>query len=211
MVNLMIEQGTIEWRMLRLGKISGSRISDVMAKGRDNKPSVTRENYMYELATERLTNIPTESYTSPAMSWGTENEGMARTAYEVFKSVFVSEVPWIPHPSIANAGCSPDGLIDDGIGCVELKCPNTKTHIEYILKGEPAKTYHNQMMWQMACTGRSYVDFVSYDPRLPVDLELFVARLERDEEYIQLLTDEVIKFDNEVTQLVNKLKEIRNV
>lgn len=207
----MIEQGTLEWRMLRLGKISGSRISDVMAKGRDGKPSVTRENYMYELATERLTNIPTESYTSPAMSWGTENEDMARTSYEVHKGVFVSELPWIAHPFVANAGCSPDGLVDDSVGLVEIKCPNTKTHIEYILKGEPPKAYLNQMMWQMACTGRSYVDFVSYDPRLPVDLELFVARLERDEEYIQLITDEVIKFDNEVTQLVNKLKEIRNV
>lgn len=207
----MIEQGTLEWRMLRLGKISGSRISDVMAKGRDNKPSVTRENYMYELATERLTNIPTESFTSPAMTWGTENEDMARTAYEVFKGVFVSELPWVAHPSIANAGCSPDGLVDDKLGLVEIKCPNTKTHIEYILKGEPAKTYYNQMMWQMACTGRQYVDFVSYDPRLPVDLELFVARLQRDEEQIQLITEEVIKFDNEVTQLVNKLKELRNV
>lgn len=207
----MIEQGTLEWRMLRLGKISGSRISDVMAKGRDNKPSVTRENYMYELATERLTNIPTESFTSPAMTWGTENEDMARTAYEVFKGVFVSELPWVAHPNIANAGCSPDGLVDDELGLVEIKCPNTKTHIEYILKGEPAKTYYNQMMWQMACTGRQYVDFVSYDPRLPVDLELFVARLQRDEEQIQLITEEVIKFDNEVTQLVNKLKELRNV
>ena len=207
----MIEQGTLEWRMLRLGKISGSRINDVMAKGRDNKPSVTRENYMYELATERLTNIPTESFTSPAMAWGTENEDMARTAYEVRRGVFVTELPWVAHPTIINAGCSPDGLVDDELGLVEIKCPNTKTHIEYILKGEPPKTYLNQMMWQMACTGRGYVDFVSYDPRLPIDLELFVARLYRDEEYIQLITDEVIKFDNEVTQLVNKLKELRNV
>lgn len=205
----MIEQGTYEWRMLRCGKISASRISDIMAKGRSG-PSVSRENYMCELAVERLTGSPTESYTSPAMTWGTENEDMARSAYEARKGVFVTEVPWIPHPTIKNAGCSPDGMVDDDLGLVEIKCPNTKTHVEYIIKQEPAKTYYNQMMWQMACTGRQYVDFVSYDPRLPVELELFIARLERNDNYIKELEEEVMKFDEEVTQLLNKLREMRN-
>ena len=166
---------------------------------------------MYDLAVERLTGMPTESFTSNAMQWGVDNEPLARAAYEIKTNKFVSQVPFVFHPNIPNGGCSPDGLVDDDIGLIEIKCPLTKTHLKWVMADKPAQEYVNQMMWQMACTGRSYVDFVSYDPRLPVDLELFVARLERDEEYIQLITDEVIKFDNEVTQLVNKLKELRNV
>ena len=206
----MIEQGTHEWKMLRLGKISASRINDILAKGRDGNPSASRENYKYDLAIERLTNVPTESFQSSAMNWGVENESMGRGAYEAAKGVFVSEVPWIPHPTIANAGCSPDGLVDDGKGLVEIKCPLSKTHVEYIMGQVPPKTYYNQIMWQLAVTGREYNDFVSYDPRMPLDLELFIIRVQRDEKYIDMLTDEVIKFDAEVTQTVNKLKELKN-
>ena len=201
----MIEQGTHEWRMLRLGKISGSRISDVMAKGRDGKPSVTRENYMYELATERLTNIPTESFTSPSMSWGTENEGMARTAFEVFKGVFVSELPWVAHPSITNAGCSPDGLVGN-LGMVEIKCMTTANHVDAILNDKPPSQYIAQCQFQLACTGRLWNDLTLFDPRLPDILQLKVFRIERDDTFIKLMEEEVIQFLKEVDEITNKLK-----
>ena len=201
----MIEQGTHEWRMLRLGKISGSRISDVMAKGRDGKPSVTRENYMYELATERLTNIPTESFTSPSMSWGTENEGMARTAFEVFKGVFVSELPWVAHPSITNAGCSPDGLVGN-LGMVEIKCMTTANHVDAILNDKPPSQYISQCQFQLACTGRLWNDLTLFDPRLPDVLQLKVFRIERDDEFIKVMEEEVIQFLKEVDEITNNLK-----
>lgn len=165
---------------------------------------------MYDLAVERLTGMPTESFTSNAMQWGVDNEPLARAAYEVRTSKFVSQVPFVFHPNIPNGGCSPDGLVDDDLGLIEIKCPLTKTHLKWVMADKPAQEYVNQMMWQMACTGRHYVDFVSFDPRLPDDLQLFIRRLVRDEEYINKITQEVIKFDKEVDVLLTKLKEINN-
>ena len=117
----MIEQGTIEWKLLRCGKISASRISDILAKGRGDAPSATRESYMYDLAVERLTGMPTESFTSSAMQWGVDNEPLARAAYEIKTNKFVSQVPFVFHPNIPNSGCSPDGLVDDDLGLIEIK------------------------------------------------------------------------------------------
>mgnify|MGYP003341251933 CR=1 FL=1 len=205
----MSEQGTTQWFQDRWGRVTASRVADVVAKTKSGY-SASRDNYMAQLVCERMTGTPAESFSNAAMAWGTEQEPFARAAYEAKKDVLVDQVGFIHHPSIDGAGASPDGMVGDD-GLIEIKCPLTKTHLKWVMADKPAQEYVNQMMWQMACTGRSYVDFVSYDPRLPVDLELFVARLERDEEYIQLITDEVIKFDNEVTQLVNKLKELRNV
>lgn len=205
-----IVQGTPEWHQLRLGKVSASRINDMMAKTKSGW-STSRENYKYELAVERLTGQKTETFTSGAMQWGTENEPLARGAYTVAKGVFVTEVAWVNHFSVKNSGCSPDGLVDDNRGLIEIKCPLTKTHIKWMIDGVPPKEHINQMMWQMAVTGRHYCDFVSFDPRLPDDLQLFVVRLDRDDEYIEMLTDEVAKFEEEVTMLVTKLKEIKNV
>jgi len=204
-----IEQGTDAWKQLRLGKITASRINDLMAKTKSGW-STSRENYMYELALERLTGVPTESFTSEAMRHGTENEPLARSAYEVKMGQFVSQVPFVNHFAVKNSGCSPDGMIDDGKGIIEIKCPMTKNHIKWILDGVPPKEHINQMMWQMAVTGRYYCDFISFDPRLPDDLQLFVVRLHRDDEYIEKLTDEVAKFEEEVTNLVTKLKGLKN-
>lgn len=203
-----IVQGTPEWHQIRLGKISASRINDMLAKTKSGW-SATRENYKYDLAVERLTGQKTESFSSPAMQWGTENEPLARGAYTVAKNVFVTEIAWANHFSVKNSGCSPDGLVDDGKGLIEIKCPMTKTHIKWMIDGVPPKEHINQMMWQMAVTGRHYCDFVSFDPRLPDDLQLFVVRLNRDDEYIEMLTDEVAKFEEEVTMLVTKLKGIK--
>jgi len=201
----MIEQGSKEWLELRLGKVTASRITDVLAKGKSGE-AVTREDYRYELVVQRLTGNPGESFTNAAMEWGTATEPQARIMYEAKAGVFVNQVSFIDHPSIDNYGCSPDGLVDSD-GLIEIKCPSSKNHIKYLNAGKPPAKYVPQMQCQMAVTGRQWCDFVSFDPRLPPDLQLFVARLDRDEEYIKSMEVEVIKFLTEVETMYTQLKE----
>ena len=201
----MIEQGSKEWLELRLGKVTASRITDVLAKGKSGE-ALSREDYRYELVVQRLTGNPGESFTNAAMEWGTATEPQARIAYEAQADVFVEQVPFVLHPTIEWFGCSPDGLIGDK-GLIEIKCPNSKTHIKYLNAGKPPAKYVPQMQCQMAVTGRQWCDFVSFDPRLPDDLQLFVARLDRDEDYIKSMEEEVVKFLSEVETMYKQLKE----
>lgn len=201
----MIEQGSKEWLELRLGKVTASRITDVLAKGKSGE-ALSREDYRYELVVQRLTGNPGESFTNAAMEWGTATEPQARIIYEAEAGVFVEQVPFVLHPTIEWFGCSPDGLVRD-TGLVEIKCPNSKTHIKYLNAGKPPAKYVPQMQCQMAVTGRQWCDFVSFDPRLPKDLQLFVARLDRDEEYIKSMEAEVVKFLEEVDTMYTQLKE----
>ena len=200
----MIEQGTPEWHQLRLGKVTASRVSDVMAKIKTGE-SASRKNYRAELVVQRLTGMPSESFTNAAMEWGTATEPMARIAYEIAKEVLVEQVGFIEHPTIAMFGCSPDGLAHDGM--IEIKCPNSATHIEYLTDNKAPAKYINQMQCQMAVTGRKWCDFVSFDPRLPEDLQLFVVRVPRDDKYIGTMEVEVVEFLTEVEGMVNQLKE----
>ena len=200
----MIEQGTPEWHQLRLGKVTASRVSDVMAKIKIGE-SASRKNYRAELVVQRLTGLPSESFTNAAMEWGTATEPMARIAYEIAKEVLVEQVGFIEHPTIAMFGCSPDGLVHDGM--IEIKCPNSATHIEYLTDNKAPAKYINQMQCQMAVTGKKWCDFVSFDPRLPEDLQLFVVRVERDQKYIDSMEVEVVEFLTEVEGMVNQLKE----
>jgi putative phage-type endonuclease len=201
----MIEQGSAEWLAIRLGKVTASRITDVLAKGKSGE-AATREDYRTELLVQRLTNEPGESFTNAAMEWGVLQEPMARISYEAQANVFVEQVAFVDHPTIEWFGCSPDGLVGE-TGLVEIKCPNSKTHIKYLLGGKPPAKYVPQMQCQMAVTGREWCDFVSYDPRLPEDLQLFVVRLERDVSYIMAMEEEVDKFLKEVSGMYSKLKE----
>jgi putative phage-type endonuclease len=201
----MIEQGTVEWHMQRLGKVTASRIADVLSKGKSGE-SASRKNYRTELLVQRLTGLPGESFTSAAMEWGTQTEPMARIAYEAEMGRFVNQVAFLDHPTIANYGCSPDGLVDKD-GLIEIKCPNSSTHIDYLLDDKPPAKHIPQMQCQMAVTGCQWCDFVSFDPRLPDDLRLFVVRLERDQEYIEAMEAEVQKFLSEVDEMFTKLKE----
>ena len=201
----MIEQGSKEWLELRLGKVTASRIADVLAKGKSGE-ALSREDYRYELVVQRLTGDPGESFTNAAMEWGTATEPQARIAYEAQADVFVEQVPFVLHPTIEWFGCSPDGLIGDK-GLLEIKCPNSKTHIKYLNAGKPPAKYVPQMQCQMAVTGRQWCDFVSFDPRLPGDLQLFVVRLDRDEDYIKSMEAEVVKFLDEVATMYKQLKE----
>ena len=200
----MIVQGSNEWHLQRLGKVTASRIADVLSKGKSGE-SASRKNYRTELVVQRLTGVPGESFTNAAMEWGTATEPLARIAYEAEMGVFVDQVAFIDHPSIAQFGCSPDGLVAEGL--IEIKCGNTATHIDWMLDGKPPTKHIPQMQCQMAVTGRQWCDFVSFDPRLPDDLQLFVVRLERDQEYIEAMEAEVKKFLSEVEEMFTKLKE----
>jgi putative phage-type endonuclease len=203
-----MEQRTEDWFFARKGKVTASRISDVMAKGRGGAESLTRQKYIDQLVTERLTKVVAEGFTNEAIQRGVELESTARAAYCFAKDCHVDEVGFVEHPSISNSGASPDGLVQD-TGLVEIKCPNSLTHVEYILAGKPPAKYIPQMAWQMACTGRQWVDFVSYDDRLEDESKhLFVVRYERDNEYIAELEEAVKKFLDEVELKVQKFKSL---
>ena len=198
----MIEQGTAEWFELRRGNASGSRISDVIAKTKSGA-SASRENYLTELVLERL-GINKEPFTSVEMQHGTDTEPFARAEYEIKNQVFVEEVGYILHPNIENSGASPDGKVNDGL--LEIKCPSSKTHFQYLLDEKLPSKYKPQVFWQMACTGAKWVDFVSYDPRVPNGLQYFEIRVMRDEEYIKELEKEVTQFLIEVESKFQQLK-----
>ena len=200
-------QGSEAWFQQRCGKATASRISDIVAKTKTGY-STSRANYMAQLVVERMTQTVAESYSNSAMEWGTENEPFARAAYEAKTGNMVDQVGAIDHPRIAMSAASPDGLVGDD-GCLEIKCPNTATHIDTILGEEPANKYYDQMQWQMACTNRSWCDFVSFDPRMQSHLQLFIKRIERNDEYIEQLEKEVVQFLMEVEDKVKKLNEIK--
>jgi len=200
-----VEQGSPEWFALRLGKVTASRIKDVIATTKTGY-STSRDKYMTQLLLERITNTVAESYTNDAMTWGTEQEPFARAKYEGLASTLVEQVAFVNHPTIPMSGASPDGLVmDDGL--VELKCPMSHTHLESILGGIDDQ-YMPQVQWQMAVTGRSYTDLCSYDPRFPEHLQLVVKRINRDNDYIAKLEKEVVKFLAELDDKVNKVNKI---
>jgi putative phage-type endonuclease len=199
-----MEQRSEEWFNARLGKVTASRVADVVAKTKSGY-STSRANYMAELVCERLTGVKGDSYQNAAMVWGINTEPEARSVYQADTGNLVKEVGFIPHPTINGAGASPDGLIDDD-GLIEIKCPNTATHIETLLGNNLSNKYNIQMQWQMSCTGRQWCDFVSYDPRMPENMRFFKKRVERDESMIAELEKEVTLFLTELSEIVDKLK-----
>ena len=201
----MMEQRTPEWHAARLGRVTASRVADVVAKIKTGYGS-GRANYMAELICERLTGTQGAFYSNAAIQWGVEKEPDARAAYEEAVGMFVVEVGFIPHNTISMAGASPDGLVGDG-GLVEIKCPNTATHIDTLLSGFVPNKYINQMQWQMACTGRQWCDFVSFDPRMPEGMQIWIKRVDRDNVLIAELEKEVISFLSELEKKIVQLKE----
>jgi len=200
-----VQQGTDAWHQLRVGKVTASRVADIIAKTKSG-PSASRENYLAQLVCERLTGKPAESYSNSAMQWGTDTEPFARAAYEARMDLLVTEVGFVDHPWIVMSGASPDGLASEGM--VEIKCPNTATHIETLLtKTVPAK-YITQMMWQMACADRPWADFVSFDPRLPERHQLFIKRINYDPEMVNLLENSVIQFLGDVDLKIQQLESL---
>ena len=196
-------QGSDEWKQARIGLITASRLSDVLATIKTGESS-SRANYKAELVAERMTGITQDSYSNAAMEWGIATEPLARMAYELSTQTMVEEIGLVKHPTIERSAASPDGLI--GIdGLVEIKCPKTATHISYLLAGEAPKKYIPQMAWQCACTGRKWCDFVSFDPRMEKPDQLFLIRYTPTQEYLSELLKEVLIFDKEVEVLIEQI------
>lgn len=200
----MIEQGTPEWHQLRAGKVTASRVADILAQTRTG-PSASRQNYLIELALQRSTGTIEPSYTNAAMEWGTQTEPQARVAYEVETGNFVDQVAFMEHPLIAWFGCSPDGLVGSD-GLIEIKCPNSATHWEYFKAQKPPQKYVTQIQTQLCVTGRKWCDFVSFDPRMPSRSQLLIVRVDRDEVFIAEIEQKVKQFLSEVEVEVNLMK-----
>lgn len=198
-----MEQGSQQWFEARYGNASASRIKDIIAKTKSGY-SASRENYMTDLVLERFGVFPEQLDTAP-IRWGNEQEPFARAMYEVNENTMVQECGFILHPNIEKSGASPDGLIGDD-GVLEIKCPNTKTHFEYLLAGIPPTQYVPQMAWQIICTGRKWADFVSYDPRAPEGLQYFKVRYTIEPSYLEMLENEVKVFLIEVEAKYQQLK-----
>lgn len=200
----MLEQRTDAWYQARIGKVTASRISKLNAKPAKGKALNALE---LELLTERITGQAVDNFTSPAMQWGIDTEPLARQAYELQYFCTVMEIGLIDHPTIAMSGASPDGLVGDD-GLIEIKCPNTATHISTLVSDEVPYEYIHQMQWQMACTGRKWCDFVSFDPRL-TDKPLFIKRVYRDDKQIAELEQLVIDWNDKCEKLISEIKNER--
>lgn len=202
-----MQQGSEEWIAARLGKVTASRVKDVMSKGRGSAPSATRKNYMMELLCERLTGAQSgpDLSRNAAVQRGVEKEPLARSAYEVDQGVMIIEAGLIDHPRIKGFGASPDGLVG-AKGLIEIKCPNTAQHIAVIQAGEHDGQYEWQMLAQMACTGRDWVDFVSFDDRMPEALQYQRCRFERDEKRIREMESEIKEFLAELDELEQEMR-----
>jgi putative phage-type endonuclease len=197
----MVEQGSLEWFAERCGRVTASRIVDVMAK----KTTAARANYAAQLMTERLTGTTGPSFTNAAMEWGTETEPQARAMYSFIEGIEVEETGFHVHPQIERSGASPDGLAGDGL--VEIKCPNSNTHFNTLLGKKIDRKYIFQMQWQMACCPeKQWCDFVSFDPRLTPAKQYFCQRIERDDELIDEIEVEVRQFLAEIDENLAKLE-----
>jgi len=195
-------QGTHDWLMERVGMVTASRFKDVLAVLKNGKPGAARTNYLTEIVCERLTGQPTEHFVNAAMKWGTEHEAAARAAYEVKSGNHVSLMGFMKHSTLM-AGCSPDGIIELD-GGLEIKCPTSATHLETLTQGMD-ESHMGQVQGAMWITGLPWWDFVSYDPRFPAPLQLYVTRVWRDEAYISALEAAVRVFIDEVDETVSKL------
>lgn len=200
-------QGSEEWFAARRGYLGASGINDALSTIKSGE-AASRRNLRAKLIAERLTGVSDDSYTNAAMQWGIDNEPIARAMYEIHSGNDVEQVGFILHPDIKMTGASPDGLVSED-GLVEIKCPNTATHIDYLLGGVPPNQYHNQMLWQMECTGRKWCDFVSFDPRMPEEMQLFIVRLNRDDDRIVEIRKGVIAFLDDIDVVLHKLAALK--
>lgn len=201
-------QGSAEWLYERCGKVTASRFRDVMAKLRNGEPAKAREDYLWQVVIERITGQPSDNFTSAAMLWGIEHEMAARMSYEAKTGAMVEAAGLIPHPSIANVAGSPDGLIGDD-GGMEIKCPfNSAVHLRTVLEGMPEE-HIPQVQGIMWITGRAWWDFVSFDPRMPEHLRLYVQRIERDDGACAAIEENVVAFAAEADKLLERVESAR--
>lgn len=200
-----IVQGSAEWLQSRLGKVTASRVFDIIPGSR-GKYLQKRENYMYELLAERISGVVQTKFLSEPMIHGTETEPIARAVYEGVTGLTVIECALVDHPTIKDLGASPDGLVGED-GLIEIKCPTTETHMRILAGGEIKPQYMYQMQTQMLCTGRAWCDYFDFDDRLPVDFQAFKRRIRRDRLVIELIEFEVGKFLEELDALEKIVRE----
>jgi putative phage-type endonuclease len=201
------EQNTPEWLNIRCGRVTASRMADVVAKRKSGSivEMACRRDYRMELLCERLTGRTEDHYVSPEMDWGRENEKLARSAYEVVNEVMTDQIGFVLHPNMDFSGASPDSLVGED-GMLEIKCPKTFTHLQWGWAGVVPEEHQAQMMWGMACAEREWADFLSYDPRLPKGLRIFCCRLHRDEKRIAEMEFEAMIFNAEIDAMITKLR-----
>ena len=198
-----MEQRSTEWYAARCGSLGASQLNEALATTK-NGWGASRENLKNRIIAERLTGTPTETFQNAAMIWGVETEDQARKAYESETGTFVEEMGIAFHPDLKHTHASPDGLVGED-GLIEIKCPNTTTHIETLKAQKVPSKYMNQMLWQMRCVDRQWCDYVSFDPRLPAHLQLFVKRVERNDAAIAELEAKVAEFLDEVQGEIDEL------
>lgn len=199
-----LDQSDPAWLQARLGHVTASCMDDVMAKGKSGE-AATRYKYKIKLLAERLTGIGQDSYSNSAMEWGKTQEPFAAIAYQMAKNTLLDKTGFWRHESIPWLGVSPDRL--DGDKIVEIKCPNTSTHLSWMLSGVMPNEYVKQVQAQLWVCQKDKADFVSFDPRLPERNQLFIVEVNRDDELIKQMESEVLKFLNEINDLINKLGE----
>jgi putative phage-type endonuclease len=203
------------WLRNRIGRITGSCLADVCsyltrASGakKAGDSSAKRDGYRMQLIAERLTGRATDHYVSLSMEHGTNTEDDARIYYEGATRQMCAPVGFVLHPQYDFTGASPDALVGSD-GVLEIKCPETTTHLEYIDAGVVPPEYVAQIMWELACTGRKWADFISFDPRVQDDkLRFFYRRMERDEAMIATYTAEVLKLNAEIEYWIAEHKAI---
>ena len=198
-----ITQRSPAWDAIRLGKVTASRVHSILGTPR------ARDKAMRELVDEIITGRRAEVFVNDAMRWGTETESQARDAYSARTGVLVDEIGFVTHPTIAQAGCSPDGLIGDR-GLVELKCPTSDRHAQFLITKEIPKHYISQVQFQMACCERDWCDWVSFDPRFEPEDQLLIIRVQRDDQFIKDCEQKVRYFLEEVNWRAIIEKEFSN-
>ena len=206
MTDAAIIQRSPEWFAARCGSLGASQLADALAKTKAGW-GASRANLRAKLVVERLTGQQEDGFSSAAMQWGVDKEEEARIAYSFLTGRNVVEVGLYKHPTIIGTHASPDGLVDDD-GCIEIKCPNSSTHIEVLKTNQVAHKYLLQMQWQMRCADRKWCDFVSFDPRMPDHLMLYIQRVQRDDDMLEKLESEVGTFLAEVDADVKALTKI---
>lgn len=198
-------QGTDAWFAMRLGKVTASRVADVMAKTKTGV-AASRQNYLIELALQRVTGVFEQGFTTQAMQDGIDREAQARVLYEVTTGEFVDQAPFVDHPTIQGFGASPDGLVNTN-GLCEIKCRGNSGHWEVIKTNEIPKKYWIQQQAQLSCTGREWNDYVGYNPNFPDKSKLYVQRVYRDEAFIADMEAQIKQFLIEVEEEVKLMKE----
>lgn len=206
-VYIDVAQGSDDWHKHRCGSLGASQVHEALSKTKTGW-GAGRANIKARMVAERLTGLTQETFKSSAMQWGNDTEPQARSAYEFITGKRVQVVGMFKLANLDGSHASPDGLVDND-GLIEIKCPNTATHIETLKTEKIDPKYITQMQWQMALTDREWCDFVSYDPRMPEDLSLFIKRVPRDPQMIADLMKQVEEFLGEVDADIKALEEIR--